>query len=88
MLKIQARPEIEGTIRLEVAGRMHANALGDLRRAMDRIRRKRSRVCLDLSEITLLDRASILFLAEQNRDEVELINCPPYLDAWINKPAR
>ena len=67
---------------------MNANSLGDLRRALDRIHRKHRRVALDLSEITLLDRTSIHFLSEQNRDEVELINCPPYLEAWIKKTER
>jgi anti-anti-sigma regulatory factor len=84
-LKIQSKPDVVGTVRLEVAGRMNANSLGDLRRTMERIRRKRSRVSLDLSEITLLDRASIQFLAEQCSADVELINCPPYLEAWLKK---
>lgn len=88
MLKIQSKPDDEGTVRLEIAGRMNANSLGDLRRTLDRIRRKRRRVLLDLSEITLLDRASIHFLTEQHHDGVELINCPPYLEAWIEKAER
>ncbi len=84
MLKIESKPEATGTVRLALAGRMHANSLGELRRAIDRARRQRvRRVALDLSEITLADRASIDFLAQQRREEIELLNCPPYLEAWI-----
>ncbi len=84
MLKIEFKPEGTGTVRLELAGRMHANSLGELRRAIDRARRQRARrVALDLGEITLADRASIDFLAEQSREEIELVNCPAYLEAWI-----
>jgi anti-anti-sigma regulatory factor len=84
MLKIESKPEITGTVRLALAGRMHANSLGELRRAIDRARRQRARrVLLDLSEITLADRASIDFLTQQTGDEIELINCPPYIQPWI-----
>jgi hypothetical protein len=65
---------------------MNANSLGELRRAIDRARRQRARrVALDLSEITLADRASVDFLSQQSREEIELINCPAYLAAWISR---
>ena len=84
MLTIESKPEVTGTVRLALSGKMHANSLGELRRAIDRARRQRfRRVALDLSEITLADRASIDFLAQQSREEIELINCPAYLEAWI-----
>ena len=77
MLKIESKPEATGTVRLALAGKMHANSLGEIRRAIDRARRQRARhVALDLSEITLADRASIDFLAQQSREEIELVNCP------------
>jgi hypothetical protein len=40
-------------------------------------------VALDLAEITLADRASVDFLVQQRREEIELENCPPYLQPWI-----
>jgi len=86
MFKIESKPEATGTVRLTLAGKMHANSLGEVRRAIDRARRQRARrVALDLSEITLADRASIDFLAQQSREEVELVNCPPYLASWIER---
>lgn len=82
---IQPNMELTGTVRLALTGRMSANALGELRRAIERVRRRRGRVTLDLSEITLVDRPSLAFLTEQIRDEIELINCPAYLESWIKK---
>jgi hypothetical protein len=84
MFRIESKPEPTGTVRLILAGRMHANALGELRRAIDRARRPRGRrIALDLSEITLADRASVDFLMQQRREEIELVNCPLYLQPWI-----
>jgi ABC-type transporter Mla MlaB component len=80
--------EQAGTVRLALAGRMNANSLGELRRAIERIRRRRGRVALDLGEVTLLDRQSLVFLSEQLKDEIELINCPAYLESWIKKQDR
>ena len=86
MFKIEAKPDVTGTVRLALAGSLHANSLGELRRAIDRARRQRvHRAALDLSEITLADRASIDFLAQQHRDEIELLNCPAYLEPWIER---
>lgn len=86
MLKIESKPEAAGTVRLALTGRINANSLGELRRAIDRARRQRARrVALDLSEITLADRASIDFLAQQSRAEIELLNCPAYIESWIAK---
>ena len=86
MLKIESKSELAtGMVRLALIGRINANSLGEIRRAIDRARRQRGRVALDLGEITLADRASIDFLAQQSREEIELINCPEYLAPWIDR---
>ena len=85
MLKIELKPEGTETVRLSLAGRINANSLGELRRAIDRARRHRRRIALDLGEITLADHASVDFLAQQDGSDVELINCPAYLAVWISK---
>jgi len=86
MLKIESKPEATGAVKLTLSGKIHANALGELRRAIDRARRQRfRRVALDLGEITLADRASIDFLAQQMSEEIELVNCPPYIASWIER---
>ena len=86
MLKIESKPQPTGAVKLALAGRMHANCLGEIRRAIDKARRQRARgVAIDLGEVTLADRASIDFLVQQGREEIELINCPPYLASWIDR---
>ena len=85
MLKIESRQEPAGAVRLALTGRMNANSIGELRRAIDRARRHRPHVALDLSEITLIDRASLDFLAELTKGEIELMNCPAYLTPWISR---
>jgi hypothetical protein len=45
----------------------------------------RKRIELDLGEVTLLDRHSVAFLAEQSHDDVSLINCPAYIEPWISR---
>ena len=84
-MQIQPKFESAGTVRLELTGRMNANALDELRRAIERVQRRRGRVTIDLSEITLVDRPSLEFLTEQTKNEVELINCPAYLECWMKK---
>jgi len=85
-MKIESKPDATGAVMLALAGKLHANSLGEVRRAIDRARRQRFRhVALDLSEITLADRASIDFLQQQSREEIELLNCPAYLAPWIER---
>jgi len=38
-------------------------------------------VAVDLSEVTLVDRSCLQFLAA--RQDIKLINCPEYIQPWI-----
>lgn len=58
-------------------------ARGELRRAIGKARRMHKQIVIDLGEVTLVDRPSVQFLAEQSRDDIKLINCPEYLQPWI-----
>jgi anti-anti-sigma regulatory factor len=83
MLRIDIRLEAEGDTTLALAGKCNGTALGELRRAIERARRTHKRVVIDLSEVTLLDRPSLQFLAAQTREDVQLTNCPEYIQPWI-----
>jgi anti-anti-sigma regulatory factor len=83
MLRIDIRFETDGDTTLALAGKCNGTALGELRRAIDRARRTHKRVVIDLSEVTLLDRPSLQFLAAQTREDVQLTNCPEYIQPWI-----
>lgn len=83
MLKIDIDLKSEGNATLTLAGKCNGTSLGELRRAIDRARRAHKRVQIDMSEVTLLDRPSLQFLAAQTREDVTLTNCPEYIQPWI-----
>ncbi|HEX5431771.1 MAG TPA: hypothetical protein VFW83_07385 [Bryobacteraceae bacterium] len=70
---------------LSLAGKVSASCLGELRRKIERARRTHSQIAIDLSEVTLLDRHGLEFLAAQKREEIRLLNCPKYIAPWIEK---
>jgi ABC-type transporter Mla MlaB component len=80
---IAGKTEAPESVTLALAGKMSVNALGELRRQLDEARNLRKQVVLDLSEVTLVDRYSVEFLAAQTSDCVQLVNCPEYLERWI-----
>jgi hypothetical protein len=85
LLVILRKTETENGVRLELGGRMTANGIGELRREVDEARRRRHHVCLDLTEVTLLDRVSAEYLNSISGPLVVFENCPAYLNPWIRK---
>jgi hypothetical protein len=59
--------------------------LGELRREIGRARRRHKHIELDLEEVTLVDRYSVTFLAEQASEGMRLVHCPAYIEPWIEK---
>jgi hypothetical protein len=84
-MRIAVATESQDTVKVALAGIMSGVGLGELRREIDRARRMRKRIELDLGEVTLLDRHCVAFLAEQSHEDVSLINCPVYIEPWITK---
>jgi hypothetical protein len=84
-MRIAVSTESQDTVKVALVGILSGVGLGELRREIDRARRMRKRIELDLGEVTLLDRHSVAFLAEQSHDDVSLINTPVYIEPWISK---
>ena len=42
------------------------------------------RIVLDLTNITLVDRAAVRFLARVEMAGTEIVNCPEYVRRWIS----
>ena len=42
-------------------------------------------IVIDLSEVTLVDKPSLQFLAAQVREDIKLMNCPEYIEPWIDR---
>lgn len=72
-------------VTLVIAGKCNGGCLGELRRAIDKARRMQRQIVIDMSEVTLVDRTSLQFLAAQSRANVTLINCPLYIQPWITR---
>jgi len=41
------------------------------------------RIVLDLTDVTLVDRGAVQFLARAELAGTELVNCPEYVRSWI-----
>jgi anti-anti-sigma regulatory factor len=74
-------------VTVKLMGKVCAASLGALRRRVDRARRSRGSVVIDLGEVTLIDRPALEFLAAMNGAGVQLVNCPVYIEPWLRKEA-
>ncbi len=83
LVKIAVRHDSASVITLAIAGKCSGGCLGKLRRAIDRARRAQKQIAIDMSEVTLVDRPSLQFLAAQSRENITLLNCPAYIEPWI-----
>jgi len=82
-VKIAAPSSETDPVTLAVVGSLRAESLAELEKALDRARVTLRPIRIDLSELTLIDRNSLQFLAAQKRRNIQLINCPEYIEPWI-----
>jgi hypothetical protein len=66
------------TVRL--SGRIEEDHLDAIQ---EEVRRYHPRLTFNLGEATLVDREVVRFLAAQEAEGVELIDCPRYIREWI-----
>jgi hypothetical protein len=83
MWKIQRWAETNGLI-LSVSGRIEGSQLTQLEQALAS-EGWRQGVVLDLKDLKLVDRESVLFLARSETGGATLRNCPSYIREWINR---
>ena len=65
---------------LRLSGRIEGDHLGAIQ---EEVRRYRPHLVFNLGEATLVDREVVCFLAAQEMDGVELVECPRYIREWI-----
>ena len=68
------------TATLRLSGRIEEDHLAAIQ---EEVRRYHPRLAFDLGEATLVDREVVRFLAAQEVEGVELIDCPRYIREWI-----
>ena len=72
-------------VKLSPLGKVAGSSLGELRRQIKKARRHHKEVAIDLSEVTLVDPGGVAFLVEQSAENIRLINCPEYLEPWMER---
>lgn len=72
-----------GAVVIALAGKFNGSLLGELRREVEGARRMQREVVVDLSEVTLVDRPCLQFLAAS--PDIKVVNCPEYIRPWIGR---
>lgn len=85
MFTMTALSNFTGSMTLALAGNVSEDALPEIDRLIHDGTRIQKQVALDLSEVTLMDRAAARFFAQQAKRGIELVNCPIYLKHWISR---
>jgi anti-anti-sigma regulatory factor len=82
MLKIQRKAN--GKVVLTLSGDLEAETLSELSALLAAEPTGRMMV-LDLKDLVLVDRDTVRFLRDRERDGIALRNCPPYIREWIRR---
>ena len=83
MFSVSVQSNPAGALTVTLAGSVDAGALPGIERLIEDGKRSQKQVVLDLEEVTLMDRAAVLFVAGQLKQGVEVTNCPVYINHWI-----
>jgi hypothetical protein len=83
MLKIR-RSEANGHAIFILSGRIEDRHVSELHELLD-AQAKPTEVTLDLTEVKLVDREAIRFLAACKARGIALVNCPSYIRRWIEQ---
>ena len=65
-------------------GRIELDNIAELKDILG-LEPKKSRLVLDLKEITLVDRDAVRFLGSCEAEKMKLRNCPAYIREWITR---
>jgi hypothetical protein len=82
MLKIQRKAN--GKVVLILSGRIEAEDIDELRALLE-LEGAGSHAALDLTDVTLVDRDAVKFLADSEANSIKLENCPPYVREQIEQ---
>ena len=83
MFKIR-KSEEDGHAIFALSGRIEERHVSELHELLD-AEAKATRVTLDLTEVKLVDREAIRFLAASESRGIRLKNCPSYIRRWIEQ---
>jgi ABC-type transporter Mla MlaB component len=79
VLRIEEQPDGPRTT-FVLSGRIESS---DVQRLKSQIDRSETDVALDLRQVRIVDREAVCFLAGCETEGIELLECPPFVRAWI-----
>jgi anti-anti-sigma regulatory factor len=88
MLKIEPARETSRDLTVALAGRIDADHLDGLEELVRRAARDGRRLSFDLSQVRMVDRRAVAFLASGAGREVLLTGCPTWLRKWLEAENR
>jgi ABC-type transporter Mla MlaB component len=88
VLKILATRQTGAELTVALIGTVQREYLPDLEGVVRQAAQDRRRLSLDLSQVRLVDRDTVAFLASLVERQVRLIGCPAYLRQWLRSEAR
>jgi anti-anti-sigma regulatory factor len=81
MLNIQR--STNGGVSFILVGRIEVEDIAELRRLFS-LEAAGDRIVLDLTQVTLVGREAVYFLARCEADGIKLVSCPPYIREWLD----
>jgi ABC-type transporter Mla MlaB component len=81
MIRIEPSEDLE-SVMLTLSGRLRAGDLSELKNIMESYSRP---IVLNLTEVKIIDRAAIGFLAEFEFNNGRIKSCPSYIREWIRQ---
>ena len=85
MLKITTMKENAASLRVQLYGRFTGEYVPEVEKALSGQGTERLKVVLDLSHVTFVDRAGMMFLCGVKSGNVAIENAPSYVTRWIEQ---
>ena len=82
MLKIHRSKN--GGVVFTLSGRIEAEDVSELKRLFE-LEEPGQQLAMDLSDVTIVDRDGVRFLARCEAERITLENCPKYIREWIKR---
>lgn len=79
VLKIQLFDQQDGTVMLQLAGRVIGPWVGELSRSCERVLKYGGTLSVDLGGVSFVDRHGVEFLRGLRGRRVALVNCSPFV---------
>lgn len=85
MFRIEKIGEDDGTVTLNLEGRITAQGVAVLEDACSRVLRGPKRLILNFAGVTFIDREGVAALREMRGERVRCVNCCPFIEDLLGR---